>query len=99
MEDEEDEGFVLGVLLRVPYVILTPPVAFPPTDAAVEAKPAHFVLRGRRILWILEVVKCVPAVVEDSEGMMTAYEDGENQSSTFSSRVARDQIFHTGRVP
>ena len=61
-------------------MIRTPPVGFPPADAAVEAKPAHFVLRGRKILWILEVVRCVPVEVEDGGGMMTAYANGESQT-------------------
>jgi len=60
-------------------VTLTPPVGFPPAGAAVEAKPAHFVLRGRRILWILEVVRCVPVEVEDGEGMITAYANSKTQ--------------------
>ena len=60
-------------------MILTPPVGFPP-EAVIEAKPAHFVLRGRRILRILEVVKCVPV---DGGAMMTAYAEGKSQSSTF----------------
>lgn len=47
-------------------------VDFPPANAADAVKPAHFVLRGRRILWILEVVRCVPVEVEDGGGMMTA---------------------------
>ena len=63
-------------------MILTPPAGFPPADAAVEAKPAHFVLRGRRILWILEVVRCVPVEVEDSGGMI-AYVNGESQIKKF----------------
>lgn len=62
---DEEEEFVLEILLREP-----PPVGFPP--ATVKAKPAHFVLRGRKILWILEVVRCVPAGVEDEGGMITA---------------------------
>lgn len=98
LEDDKDEELVLATLFREPYVILTPPVDFPPIDAVVEAKPAHFVFRGRRILWILEVVRCVPVDVEDGGDMMTAYEDGKSQSSTFSSRVARDQAFLSGVV-
>ena len=54
-------------------MVFVPPVDFPPADVAAKAKPAHLVLRGRRILWILEVVRCVPVAVEDGEGMMTAY--------------------------
>ena len=77
MEDERDEEFVLEILLREPYVILTPPVGFPRDDATVEAKPTHFVLRGRRILCILEVVRCVPVDVEDGGGMMMACEDSK----------------------
>lgn len=43
-----EEEFALEILLRELQVIRPPPVGFPP--ATVEAKPAHFVLRGRRIL-------------------------------------------------
>ena len=53
-------------------MIFVPPVDFPPANEIANGKPAHLVLRGRKILWILEVVKCVPVAVEDGEGMMTA---------------------------
>lgn len=67
---------------------LTPLVDFPPADAAVEAKPAHFVLRGRRILWILDVVRCVPVEVEDSVGIVTTCANSESQKvQLFSRRV------------
>lgn len=70
LADEEEEEFVLEALWREPEAVFAPTEAFPPVDGTVEAKPAHLVLRGRRILWILEVVRCCPVAVVDGEGMM-----------------------------
>ena len=80
-------------------MIFTPPVDFPPADAALEAKPAHLVLRGRRILWILEVVRCVPVDVEDGGDMVMAYKDGKCQSSTFPPRERHVISIYPGRAP
>lgn len=74
--------------------MFTPPVDFPPANDTTEAKPAHFVLRGRRILWILEVVRCVPVAVEDGEGIVTASVNWQRSKFNSSRRVtARDQQF------
>lgn len=88
LADEEDEEFVLEILLREPWGAFTPPVDFPPASGAAKANPAHLVLRGRKILWIFEVVRCVPVAVEDGEGMMTASVSGRSQCSTFLCRVS-----------
>lgn len=78
----EDEEFVLEILLREPEA---PLLGFAPTAAIVEAKPVHFVLRGRKILCILEVVRWVPVEAEDVdnvEGMMMITTFGRPRSST-----------------
>jgi hypothetical protein len=78
--DEDDEEFVLEIRLWEPLVIFTPPVDFPPANGAAKAKPAHLVLRGRKILWILDVVRCVPVAVEDGEGMVTTCINGRRSN-------------------
>ena len=80
-------------------MIFTPPVDWPPAKETAIVKPAHLVLRGRRILWILEVVRCVPVAMEGGEGIMTACVNGAGKKFNFPLRVTARDLYFCGKRP